>query len=126
MAQFDYLQGADFLRATVHGDIDRAASLRLLHEVLQRLADAHAQGVLLDVRDSKAKLSYADLYYLAAEIFAARISPPTRIAMVHDLDEDIEKVRFFELTARNRGLQVELFTDPAPAAHWLDHHGAAR
>jgi hypothetical protein len=119
MAQFDYLCADDFLRVTAHGDLDAAETLRLNHEIQNRMQGAQARNLIIDVRDTKARMSTTQMYDLVNEIVAARVSPPARVAMVHDIDEDVELLRFFETASRNRNIEVGLFGDIEAAVRWL-------
>jgi anti-anti-sigma regulatory factor len=125
MAQFDYLCMDDFLRVTAHGELDAAETLRLHREIQDRMQDAHARNLVIDVRDTKARISMTQMYELVNEIVAARVSPPALVALVHDFDEDIELLRFFETASRNRNMQVRLFGDIDAAVRWVHHAQAA-
>jgi hypothetical protein len=119
VAHFEYLSADDFLRVTAHGDLDAAETLRLHREILDRLANAPARDLIIDVRDTKARVSMTQLYDLVNEIIEARLPPAMLVALVHDRDEDIELLRFFETASRNRSLQVRLFGDIDAAVRWV-------
>lgn len=75
-----------------------------------------AGKALADARKMTGDLSILEWHTLATT-FASRW-PGVRLAVV-DRAERLKPDRFMETTARNRGINVRVFDDPAPALDWL-------
>lgn len=73
---------------------------------------------LVDLRAARCNLNVMDQYDLA--IFALRQagSRAHKYALVVG-EHNLDAAETFVLVGSNRGLQVELFTDPVTADHWL-------
>ena len=80
--------------------------------------DELRNDTLVDLRAARCNLSVMDQYDLA--IFALRQagSRAYKYALVVG-EHNIDAAETFVLVGSNRGLQVELFTDPVTADHWL-------
>lgn len=64
--------------------------------------------------------SIVDLYYLVDVVVATGFAHKIKEAVVtSDLTDPPENVRFWETTARNRGIEVRAFTERAAAIAWL-------
>lgn len=72
---------------------------------------------LADARLQTGDLSILEWHELAAG-FESRWPPGLRLAVI-DLPERVKPDRFMETTARNRGIDVRVFTDVAQALSWL-------
>jgi hypothetical protein len=72
---------------------------------------------LADARQQTGDLSIVEWHELAAG-FESRWPPGVRLAVI-DLPERVKPDRFMETTARNRGIDVRVFTDVPEALGWL-------
>lgn len=85
------------------------------------LAKTHAsQRFLSDCGDLIGGHSVFDLYFLADALQQSGLPHPVREAvLLPGLPEPEANVRFWETTARNRGIDARLFVDRASALAWL-------
>ncbi len=85
------------------------------------LAKAHASHRFLsDCEDLIGGHSVFDLYFLADALQQSGITRTVREAvLLPGLPEPEANVRFWETTARNRGIDAQLFVDRASALAWL-------
>src|SRR5262245_33759549 len=86
----------------------------LIAEHCQRVK---ADRLLLDITKAKGTLSLIDKY-LAAEESRVFARFGIKVAFI-EITERMDPRRFFLLAARNRGVNVEAFTDLQTAEEWL-------
>ena len=75
--------------------------------------------LLIDVRDTTSVLSLSDIYELVAEIGKKRDAFRKKIAIIIGSQHDIDKARFLEMCASNRGFTVNVFDDFEESVNWL-------
>jgi hypothetical protein len=85
--------------------------------IVEHCQRAKVNKLLLDITKAKGKLSNVEKYLAAEEsrIFA-RFG--IKVAFI-EIPERMDPRRFFLLAARNRGVNVEAFTDLQTAVEWL-------
>lgn len=95
----------------------------LAEAVEQTLAIARAreeQFLLADCTTLIGGHSLFDLYALVDVLLASGIAQTLKEAILFsEMTEAAEKVKFWETTCLNRGIQVRIFTDRQSALEWL-------
>ena len=118
-------QQAGIIIATAEGQWTRDQEKAMLDEIFDLVTATHVRKLLGDVRKLvNVDLSIIRLYDVAEMLQARRRALATvtaRVAIVYNAvdNPEIELYRFFETTARNRGLPYRLFEDVAAAITWL-------
>ena len=94
--------------------------LRELASIAQPPADYE---ILLDIREvneySTEKFNYTHLYELVGVLVENRQSFRNKLAILARDDEQLDKARFLELCASNRGFLIGVFTTFEDAISWL-------
>lgn len=110
-------------RVELIGDLDRELGDKVITE--SRVAAAKTDSVLLyDVRQSTAKVSLADWFFLPRRLDALK-NPEARsrkVAVIVSSD-DLADYRFYEDVARNAGLRFRVFLNEIEATGWLSEPG---
>lgn len=108
----------DFIKTTVTGKFDFAASKQVLVDILSLIKQPDEYDVLVDTREAESLLSITDLYKLGEALASQLILRRSRICLLVPM-RDIDKVDFFETVAVNRGVQIRAFTDFEQVITWL-------
>ncbi len=75
--------------------------------------------ILLDIRQAYGNANFSDVYELAAELGRHREAFRNKIAILARNDRQFDNAQFMELCARNRGFQLQAFTDFEETIDWL-------
>ncbi len=113
------IRGGDFIKAKPTGEIDLERSKKLLGEIAEIAGSPAEYEILLDVRDARSKLTHTELYEFVAELGRRRSAFRNKIAVLCRQDEQLNRVRFMQLCATNRGFEVDAFTDYEQAMEWI-------
>jgi hypothetical protein len=118
-AEIKIVRTKDFLKTTASGELNLEESLKVLHRIaeLNRPDDQH--DMLIDIRETTSVLSLSDIYELVTEVGRNRQSFRKKIAILLGPKHDIDKARFLQMTAENRGYRVNVFEDFEEAVKWL-------
>ena len=108
----------DFIKATATGELDFAASEKLLLAIAAASASLVDYEVLLDTRHAQSNMSMTDLWKLASAICNLDQHLPRKIAVLCPL-ERFDQAGFFALCGENEGLRVRAFTSFEEAMTWL-------
>lgn len=108
----------DFIKTTVTGTLDFAASKQALLDILSLIKQPGEYDVLVDTREAESLLSIIDLHELGEALASHPILRHSRICLLVPA-KDIEKAGFFETVAVNRGVQIKAFTSFEEAMTWL-------
>lgn len=116
-------RGDDVLVVDVEGRLDLEESKQGIRRLSRHLEHEGARGILFDLRDVRCELSVLDVYQLASLLAWPDPALPTgrAVAVVVPETKKFDHPRFFEICARNRGLDVRSFETYDPAWQWL--HG---
>jgi hypothetical protein len=79
--------------------------------------------VLVDVRAMTGRLDTLQTYDIAGQRLPYRNDVRLLRAAVLDHPENLDRVRFFETVATNRGVNVKIFDDKTRALAWLRDDG---
>ena len=86
-------------------------------EILKLVRIHDCKRFLNDMREVELKLSIADLYYASAEAAVEEFDLRwKRAVLVKELTKEFE---FYEITAKNKGLDVRIFDNFDEAMAWL-------
>lgn len=114
------IHAKEFMRTNVKGDADLKTSKRIIREIAS-LNLPEQCDLLIDIRDTVAKHSVADIYEMVGELVTFRKAFDGRkFAIVDDEDEFFYRnTKLAELCAQNRGINMRGFTNFEEAIRWL-------
>ncbi len=117
---FRVISARDFVKASPSGEVDLESSKQLLAKLADIIGAAGGDyEVLLDVREARGNLTHTELYEFVAELGRHRSAFRNKIAVLCRQDEQLNRVRFMQLCATNRGFEVDAFTDYEQALEWI-------
>jgi hypothetical protein len=114
--RFQVVDVERLLRADAEGRIDMAASLRIAREIA---AFDSPHPVLLDARKLHGRLGTLDMVALVKALLADSERYRRRLAILTRGDDQLQRGRFLETYARNRGIPIAAFDDYEQAVSWL-------
>lgn len=88
------------------------------NEVIETIKSTRTGKVLMDIREAKRRVGYAETYFIVRNFPPDR--PVSNIAVV-DNAENADYGSFLENTAFNAGLIWKIFTDIDAARTWLNN-----
>ncbi len=118
---------SQWIKTTVEGKLDLEQSLQIIRTLDDDPALPSPYDVLIDLRDAPCELTIADVTEVVAcmqrrwEAFGMG----RKLAVVVDGKAALDKAKFMELYAHNRGFRVEAFDDLEAAKSWLEVDAAA-
>jgi hypothetical protein len=122
---------AGFLRAVLSGGFSLDEAKRTFVEVVQAVADHKIKKILVDGREIAGEPEGIERFYYgkyAAEIchehlYKVRLVPRFAYVLTPPV---LDRGRFGETVARNRGMIVKVFEDVDDALEWLVSAGGSR
>lgn len=116
---FKIITATEFLEVTADGIINIAASRKLLAEIatVEKLDNDHE--LLVDFRGTESRLTIAEIYQLAAELFQHGTTFRRKVALVVTPGLNFDQASFFETCSHNRGFSVNAYTDYEAAVRWI-------
>lgn len=116
---FKIITATEFLEVTADGIIDIAAIRKLLTQIaeVEKLDKDHE--LLVDFRGTESRLTIADVYQLAAELFQHGTTFRRKVALVVTPGLNFDQASFFETCSHNRGFLVNAYTDYETAVRWI-------
>lgn len=118
-AEIKFVRTKDFLKTTATGELNLQESLNVLRQIAELNQPDDLHDMLIDVRETTSVLSLSDIYELVAEVGRNRQSFRKKIGILIGPKHDIDKARFLQMTAENRGYRVNIFEDFEEAVKWL-------
>jgi len=118
--ELDIIENDEYVTAKLTG-VRRPSSL--LEAAAETTAYCKEKGIhhlFIDIRGMSGELDTIETYEVAGQGIPSQ--PNTRRLIrsaILDLTENIERIRFFETVATNRGLIVKFFDDKEAAVRWL-------
>lgn len=113
-------QDAGFVTARLSGVRRPEALLQAAAEVTTSCRERGMFRLLIDVRTMTGKLDTLETFDVAGRGIPNRTEARRLVrSAILDRSENIERIRFFETVAVNRGLTVKVFDDEAQAIRWL-------
>jgi hypothetical protein len=115
----DHEQG--LVHVIAQGEFDLESGGELITDAREN-ATEHQYHILCDVRDSRAKVSLADWFFLPRRLAAYKNTKTRRIktAILVTPGRQESVYRFFETVAVNLGLRIKIFLDEEDALGWLE------
>lgn len=122
---FKVFAASNLLRVEVTGDFSRSDALETIDPTLEVLIQHSLKKVLVDIRQVKGNPSTMDRYAFSVSLAeklnkACRVGadPRTRFGFVGN-EPMVEKGRFGETVAVNRGLNLKVMENMDEALQWL-------
>jgi hypothetical protein len=115
--QFQIEEMSGYLAARYIGQYTMAAVWEKFELIAEQCERASKDKLLIDFTRGQAEIQFADRYFLGerSEVFALH---RLKVAVVATR-EHIDPEKFAELVARNRGVNVRVFTELQAAVEWL-------
>jgi len=115
--QFQIEEMSGYLAARFVGEGRPDEAIQQFALIAEHCKSANCKRLLIDFTAVQGKISIVDRYNLGekSRIFALR---NLKVATVVT-EEQFDAERFGELVARNRGVNLRIFTDPRAAEEWL-------
>ena len=117
------IRSVEYLNISPEGDIDLEKSKQLLAELAKAKRPPADYDIILDFRRAQVKLSTTDIWYLAAELVKYENTFRDKVAVLILPGLDFDKAEFFELCSKNRGYNVDVFTNYEDAIQWFYENG---
>jgi hypothetical protein len=118
-AEIKFVKTKDFIKTTAAGQLNLEESKKVLSELALLNSPDNLHDLLIDIRETVSVLTLSDIYELVAEVGKYRQSFRNNIAILIGSQHDIDKARFLEMCASNRGFSVNVFTDFEESVNWL-------
>ncbi|HMQ78228.1 MAG TPA: hypothetical protein PKE39_05500 [Ignavibacteria bacterium] len=118
-AEIKFVKTKDFIKTTASGQLSLDQSKKVLKEIAKLNTPDDIHDILVDIRDTISGLSLSDIYELVTEVGNHRQAFRKKIAILLGSQHDIDKARFLEMCASNRGYNVNAFDDFEEAVNWL-------
>ena len=118
-AEIKFVKTKDFIKTTASGQLSLEQSKKVLTEIARLNTPDDLHDLLVDIRDTLPGLSLSDIYELVTEVGNHRQAFRKKIAILLGAQHDIDKARFLEMCASNRGYNVNAFDDFEEAVNWL-------
>ena len=112
------IQTNDFIKTTATGALDFAASKQAILDIASQIHQPGEYEVLVDTRGATVMLSIIDLYELGEALAGHPSLRQSKIGLLAP-KSDMDRARFFETVAQNRGAAIKAFTDFGQAITWL-------
>ena len=112
------IQTNDFIKTTATGAVDFAASKQAILEIASQIRQPGEYEVLVDTRGADVLLSIGELYELGVALAEHASLRRSKIGLLAPMS-DVDKARFLETVAQNRGVRIRAFTDFEQAITWL-------
>lgn len=113
------ITAGDFLEATPEGILNITTSRQLLVDLAKAEHHPIDYDLLVDFRDTQCHLSIVDVYELAGELCRHGGTFRKKVALLVMPGVEFDSASFFETCSRNRGYNVNAFTNYDRAIHWL-------
>lgn len=118
-AEIKFIKTRDFLQTTASGELSLSESKKVLRQIAELNQPDDLHDMLIDIRETVSVLTLSDIYELVSEVGNHRQSFRKKIAILLGSHHDIDKARFLEMCAQNRGYRVNIFHDFEEAVCWL-------
>lgn len=107
---------AEWIVATVRGAAEMVTAKALLQTIAGAAREPAVRGAFIDLLDFAVPMDDLDRFFMGSDL--AQYWPPVPLAVVgrHPF---VDPRRLGEIVARNRGINVRVFTDRDDALAWL-------
>ena len=117
--EFKVVKTQDFLKTESSGELNLSETRKVLSKLAELNTEDPVREILIDIRDTTSVLTLSDIYTIASEVGKFRKAFRKKIAVLIGPGHDIDKARFLEMCAGNRGLNVNAFGSYEDALEWL-------
>lgn len=118
-ASIKIVKTKDFIKTKASGELNLAGTKKLLADVAELNKSDKIHDILIDIRDTSSILTLSDIYEIVAEFGRHRQAFRNKIAVLASENQDIDKGRFLELCANNRGFNVNVCIGFEECINWL-------
>ena len=108
----------DFIKTTITGVLDFAASKQALLDIASQIQQAGEYEILVDTRKAEIGLSVTDIFELGKALAAHPSLRRSKIAFLTSIS-DAQQANFLGTVITNRALGAKAFTDFEAAITWL-------
>lgn len=109
-----------YLQATASGTRSFETVLTFIKDLVAVCAKEEAKKALVDIRTFKGKIDTLEAFMIPEQYLPElEIRKVLARCAIIDLEENKDRVQFFENVAVNRGFSLRFFTDPDEAVQWL-------
>ena len=109
-----------YLHATVTGENTKENVMRYLFEVMGACLQHDYKKVLIIENLAGPGLGVFNMFEITGEVSTEAVRAGLQIAYVDvNIEHDMNALRFSETAARNRGINVRIFSDVREAERWL-------
>ncbi|ACF13927.1 hypothetical protein Ctha_1468 [Chloroherpeton thalassium ATCC 35110] len=108
-----------FWDIAVSGEVFYDDCLQELNNLLEQMPKPSGNLVLLTIEAADLNLTNTDIYYLVRLFFERHYTPFKKMAVMTNQQKNLDKVKFLELCAVNRGMDVFVAQDRAAAEERL-------
>jgi len=113
------IHAREFLKTTPTFEVDLETSKQFFLKLAQENATPRQYDLLIDLRRTIGILSFLEVLEVVNVVIEHRDSFRTKVAILTEPGAKLENARFAALYAKNRGLQMEAFTDFERTINWL-------
>src|SRR4030095_7486638 len=118
-AEIKIVRVRDFLKTKASGELNLKEAKKLLAEIAELNETSDFHEILVDVRQTTAGLTLSDTYEIVSELGKYRNAFRKKVAILLGPNNDMDKARFLEMCAQNRGYLVNVFDDFEKAVRWM-------
>src|SRR5262249_18133223 len=113
------IHAREFLKTTPTFEVDLETSKQIFLKLAQENAAPRQYDLLIDLRRTISILSFPEVLEVINVVIDHRDSFRAKVAILTEPGAKLENAQFAALYARNRGLQMEAFTDFEETMNWL-------
>ena len=118
------IRSVEYLHTSPQGEFDFEKSKQILAELALAKRPPADYHIILDFRRTQCKLTTANIWYLAEELAAHGHVFRNKVAVLILPGSNFENAEFFELCSKNRGFNIDVFTNYEDAIQWFYDNGA--
>ena len=119
ISKIKFIRSIEFLHTSPEGEVDFEKSKQIPADLANAKRPPADYDVMLDFRRSQLKLSTADVWYLAADLTNHNDTFRDKVAVLALPGLNFDTAEFLELCSKNRGLNVDVFTNYEDAIQWF-------
>jgi hypothetical protein len=105
------------VRATYRGEVAYDPVFEMIRSVARTAVQRQSDLLLFDIREAVFREFHVAIIKFAEEARGLGIEPTFRIAVLAAME--VERLKYLEDVAVNRGFQVKVFTEESEALAWL-------
>jgi hypothetical protein len=118
--KLDVIFKNSYLHISVSGSQTLDGNIKLAADCVEACKKYKVSRVLVDIRGLSGQPGVVADYELAKLITAWESAKTVSHAALLEKESDLGAGKFFETTARNRGINIYVFSDPKKAEEWIN------